>query len=182
MTKLTSEYLQKMFIYNKDTGIVTRRVTVSPNAKKGDIVGSLDSCGYLQFSMDYKMYKLHRIIWTYIHGDIPDEIDHINGDKTDNRLCNLRNVTRCDNLKNKPIYRNNKSGVLGVHWQSGRGKWVAKIDVNGKRIHLGSFKDLNEAISARRNAEVLYNFHKNHGRQCNNIQMEDINGSTKLKQ
>lgn len=103
--------------------------------------------------------------WLYIYGEFPDgEIDHINGNKADNRICNLRCVDHFTNMKNYPLPRNNKSGIIGVSWYKALSKWEAKIQHDGKSIHLGYFDDLDDAAKARKAAEEKYSFHANHGR------------------
>lgn len=99
------------------------------------------------------------------NGQIPDgmEIDHINHIRTDNRIENLRLVSRLTNMKNKSMYANNSSGVTGVRWDSRFGEWISRITTNGKIIYLGSFDNINDAITARNVAEAKIGFHDNHG-------------------
>jgi hypothetical protein len=92
------------------------------------------------------------------------DVDHINGDRQDNRICNLRNVTRSENCMNSSISKRNKSGVLGVCWTSRERKWLAQIQHNGKNIHIGSFDVLEDAKAARLNKEKELGFHENHGK------------------
>ncbi len=91
------------------------------------------------------------------------EIDHINGDKSDNRISNLRLVTMNQNMMNKKKYSSNKSGIVGIAKRSDTNSWRAQISVKGKAIKLGSFKTREEAINARLAAENKYGFHINHG-------------------
>lgn len=120
--------------------------------------------GYLQVKVFGRAYYAHRVIWALAHGAVSQEmqVDHINGDKNDNRLANLRLVTCSENLRNMPKSKKNASGVVGV--QRDREKWAARIQVNGKRIHLGQFATIEAAVQARKVAEVKYGFHQNHGR------------------
>jgi len=94
----------------------------------------------------------------------PDQIDHVNGVRTDNRIENLRSVTHAENGRNQAIPRNNTSGVMGVARRTRGKKWHAQIKVGGKQIHLGSFDDKDEAIAARAAADIEHGFHENHGR------------------
>jgi hypothetical protein len=96
-------------------------------------------------------------------GEKPEQIDHINGDKTDNRWQNLRNVSNRENCKNAAIGTNNTTGALGV-WITRNGTYQADISVDGKKHYLGIYKTLEEAKSARKAAENKYGFHENHGR------------------
>jgi len=99
-----------------------------------------------------------------VYGELSGDMDHINGDRRDNRLSNLRVVTNSENRKNSKLQVNNTSGVPGVAWDKGRGKWAAYIKVNSKRVALGRFSCFWRAVIARRNAEVYFGFHINHGK------------------
>lgn len=121
--------------------------------------------GYLHGSIFNSKFLAHRVIWALVHGDWPtDDIDHLNGVRTDNRLCNLRSVSRQTNRKNSARSIKNKSGVTGVYWHKASSRWRACITVDGKSCHIGMFDDLHEAASARKAAEEREGFHKNHGR------------------
>lgn len=104
----------------------------------------------------------HRVIWKMVYGHDPDDIDHINGIRSDNRLMNLRNVTRAENLKNLSVSTRNKSGIIGVC--QARGKWVAQIKINGKTTHVGTFATKTEAARARLIASQKAGYHANHGK------------------
>lgn len=107
----------------------------------------------------------HRVIWAMTFGQWPDgEIDHINGDRSDNRLSNLRVVSSMENSRNSARPRRNKSGVVGVSWKKRDKKWRAYIAVASKQISLGNFDTLAEAAAARSRAERELGFHPNHGR------------------
>lgn len=97
-------------------------------------------------------------------GEWPEFVDHINGDRTDNKIENLRSCSRLENSVNRAVASHNKSGVLGVHYDKSRGKWAAEIKVNKKKVYLGRFDSIDEAKTARKIAEVKYGFHPNHGR------------------
>ena len=115
--------------------------------------------------------RAHRMIWLWVHGELPDDIDHINGCSTDNRILNLRSVDRTTNLRNRARFKNNTSGVTGVVWTRRNNKWRAQIRVNTKQKCLGYHADKFEAICARKSAEIRYGFHPNHGREpINSIQ------------
>lgn len=110
-------------------------------------------------------YFAHRIVWTMTYGRAPDGIiDHINGDRTDNRIENLRQVSCSENFKNASLSKRNKSGSIGVHWCATNARWIAQIGLDGKSKHLGSFKTLEDALACRKEAEAECGFHKNHGR------------------
>jgi hypothetical protein len=121
-----------------------------------------------QVFLSNRAYVIHRVIWCHVYGEWPDKdmvIDHINGDKRDNRLQNLRLVTHSENSKNLSRSKSNLSGVVGVHKRDG--KWIAQIRNNYKHIALGSFDNFEDAVAARKEAELEYGFHENHGRDTN---------------
>ena len=107
----------------------------------------------------------HRLAWLYVHGVWPkDQIDHINHVKTDNRMVNLREVTRSENQKNRTLNVGSKSGVAGVRWRKQMGKWESNIRVNGKDLYLGCYASKEKAIARREMANILHGYHENHGR------------------
>ena len=112
-----------------------------------------------------RIYRAHRLAWLIVYGSFPpDQIDHINGVKHDNRIMNLRAVTHAENSRNRPLYIGNKSGHTGIFYNKRMKKWVAQIGGTDKRVNLGSFENKEDAIEARRIAEINYNYHPNHGR------------------
>jgi len=92
------------------------------------------------------------------------DVDHINHVKSDNKWDNLRKVTATENKRNSPHCRNNTSGLMGISWRNDSKRWRARINVEGKCIDLGSFVNFHEAVNSRKNAEVFYGFHINHGK------------------
>ena len=135
---------------------------------KGKIAGYIGKLGYRHIQINGKIEKGHRLSWLWNTGSFPDkgiEIDHIDGNKDNNMFDNLRTVTRSQNCKNTKIRSTNKSGCVGVHLVKRSGKYQARInDFNGKRIVLGTFVSFEDAVKARKDAEVLYGYHPNHGR------------------
>lgn len=123
------------------------------------------SRGYVQANFLGKKYLKHRIAWKYVTGEEPDEVDHINGDRTDNRFANLRSVTRAENSKNAAIFGHNTSGCTGVFWNKQCRRWHATIHLKGKTRHLGVFLSKDDAIRARKAGEREMGFHPNHGRR-----------------
>ena len=135
---ITQKLLHELFDYNPETGIMINRVDRNHNALVGDFVGSVNNHGYLQTKIDYKSYKVHRLIWCYVYGEIPsDHIDHINHDRCDNRIENLRLVTRIKQSQNVSRRKDNVSGQVGVSWEKRACMWRADITVAGKRCFLG---------------------------------------------
>lgn len=107
----------------------------------------------------------HRVCWALHHGKWPvGVVDHINGNASDNKITNLRDVSPSDNMRNKPLLVTNYSGCHGVSWYKPLSKWVAHIKVGGKRKHLGYFTRIEDAISVRKVAERKAGYHPNHGR------------------
>jgi hypothetical protein len=126
---------------------------------------SIDSKGYRQTNLGGKVLRAHRVAWAVYFGEWPKhQIDHINGDRTDNRIVNLRDVEEPENKKNQKKFKDNKSGVSGVCWHKRSKKWVAQIASGKKYYYLGLFETKEEAAIARKAAEVKLGFHKNHGR------------------
>lgn len=162
---MTPEYLNSILDYNTETGELTYKIDRSPSTKKGSKAGCISSRDkYMVIVIDGNKYFSHRIIWFMMTGEWPGQIDHINHIRWDNRWCNLREVAHQDNHRNKPLQSNNKSGYHGVGWDKERSKWGAAIKVSGKKIQLGRFKTKEEAIQARKQAEIEYGFHGNHGK------------------
>lgn len=155
------------FRYDAATGKLTWAIKKG-KVKPGDNAGCLNkTTGYLVVRVNYKMYAVHRIVWGMFNPDCQfkpgDEIDHIDHDKLNNRLENLRRVNHQTNMRNQSMMRNNKSGVNGVFWDKRARKWRADIRVNGRNKYLGSFVDLESAANARRAAEIEHQYHENHG-------------------
>lgn len=165
MRGVSQEQLKEILSYDKNTGVFTWIARVANSVKIGDIAGTHDSKGYIQISIKSTLYLAHRLSWLYVNGSFPlENIDHINGIRDDNRLVNLRSVNQLENSKNTKIRFDNKSGVIGVHLHKTTGKYLAYASHNKKMIHLGSFSNIEDAISARKEAEIKYNYHENHGR------------------
>lgn len=162
---ITQKYLQSILEYNPDTGIFTWKIDVDNNVKYGNTAGNVNNKGYMRIAINKKSYLAHRLAWLYVYGEFPlEQIDHTNHDRTDNRIDNLRCVSNQENAMNASKRKDNKSGTVGVSWYNRYNKWVVQIKANNKRIHLGYFTDINDAIAARKQAEIKYGYHKNHGK------------------
>ena len=120
--------------------------------------------GYLVGKLLSKSVYAHRVVWKMMTGEDPAFLDHINGNKSDNRIANLRSVSAQTSSRNLPRRSTNTSGVQGVSWIAARCKWLAQINVGGKNVNLGRFATLEEAVAARKAAEVELGYHPNHGR------------------
>ena len=153
---LTHSYILENFNYDPLTGIVTRNKRMGAGPA-GGVVGSYHNMGYLRVMLFRKSYLLHRVIWFYVHGKWPEQgLDHINGIKTDNRLCNLREADQAQNMANRGPQTNNKSGYKGVWWDNTNKRWKSYIHVRKRRICLGTFKNLEDAVEAYKIAAVQY--------------------------
>lgn len=161
---LTQEQLKALVTYNKRTGVFRWKKSRSNRVRVGEVIGSKHLQGYLTVRIDKKSYLLHRLVWLYVYGEFPKGlIDHKNRIKTDNRVSNLRVVSYSANHKNYPRQRNNTSGVTGVCWFKQTKRWMAYIDSNNKRHHLGFFQCKEDAAKARKKAERELGFHPGHG-------------------
>ena len=135
-------YLRASLHYDPKTGVFTWR---AGQRRAGRRAGTI-SKGYrqIQIKIDGKAFgfKEHRIAWLFVHGEWPaDQIDHINGDRADNRIANLRPATNSLNMANRKLNTNSASGAKGVCWHNGSQRWRARLQFDGKRIHLGDFKN-----------------------------------------
>lgn len=159
-----ADRVRQLLTYDPHTGVVTRKVRTNSNVQVGEVVGCPSRKGYLRTSVDGRVYMLHRLVWLYHYGTWPEgEIDHINGIRADNRIANLRDVTSSENNKNRRRPITNRTGFMGVYWSPKKKKWLAEITTAGKKIHLGFFEDIDDAAKARKDAELCYGFHPNHG-------------------
>lgn len=146
--ELTNKRLKQLVEYDPESG---RFYRVGRAGVKGGPVNSVPNkaVGYRYMRVDGRRYMAHRIAWLYMTGRWPvADIDHINGDRADNRFVNLREATRSENCQNRPIASTNRSGLRGVSWHRASHKFVSRITVNGRRFDLGYFHTAQEAHSA----------------------------------
>ena len=144
--------------YNPETGLFIWLKSIPQiRIKIGDVAGTILNDGYIQIKTNGKKYFAHRLAWLYMTGELPEnDIDHINLIKNDNRFCNLRKATKTQNFGNKRKLSNNKSGIKGISWAKKANKWLAQIQINNKRIHLGYFNNIDNAAKAYENAAFKY--------------------------
>lgn len=167
-----------MVDYDPETGSMTWRSKnfSEPDAARwnaryaGKECGTIDDKGYRRITLRFAGHapfkiRAHRLAWFISFGSLPTgEIDHINQNKADNRLSNLRDVPKSVNQRNVARKSNNTSGVTGVCWHKQRGKWCAQASMNGKHYHLGLFEDIAEAEMAARKFRAENGFTETHGR------------------
>ena len=155
---LAQNLLKDRLHYDPITGIFTNKEDL--NTPIGRV-----SRGYMYIRLLGETYSSHRLAFLYMTGEFPpEEVDHINRDRLDNRWENLRPVSHSENNRNKRINRNNTSGKMGVVWHKRKQRWEARISDNHIRKCLGYFDSLDDAIAAREKAERELGYHENHGK------------------
>lgn len=148
---ITQSRLKELLIYYKTTGRFYWKIDRRGGAKAKDLAGRITTTGYVEIRVDLKFYRAHRLAWIYLYGTLEQvmQIDHANGNRSDNRISNLRLATPKQNKENFPLHRSQtRSGLLGVCWNARISRWKARICNDGKRINLGHFKTAEEAHSA----------------------------------
>ncbi|RZS35844.1 HNH endonuclease [Corticibacter populi] len=156
-TTISRAQLLEVLHYDQETGIFSWAKSIATKVKTGSIAGHISADQYQRIVIFGRKYLAHRLAWLYVHGEWPDgQIDHINRQKNDNRLANLRCVSCLKNQHNKGAYANNKSGTPGVHWHTRDQRWRAVIGVNGRRVRLGSYIDRSAAEAAYQQAKAVY--------------------------
>lgn len=159
---ITVEELHRLFDADFEAGVLKWKVSPSKAVKAGAEAGGQHNRGYRHISLKNKKLLVHRVLWAMATGSFPEnDIDHINGIRNDNRLCNLRPVTRTQNMQNQAISRANRTGHTGVYYMEATGKWRASI----RNKHIGLFDTIEGAATARKAANIAYGYHENHGRQ-----------------
>ena len=156
--KLTKEYVQEVLDYDPDTGIFTWRVNrKNKKARIGLRAGSIDrSTGYRKIGLCGKWYKEHRLVFLYIVGVMPEQVDHLNGKPDDNRWDNLRPTDNAGNQHNRAKKQPNSSGYLGVYFDKQTRKYRAVITVGDRKVHLGRFATPEEAHAAYVRAKPIW--------------------------
>lgn len=155
-SNLSAAELHRLFEYDPDTGVFTRKVRPSRAA------GAHNGFGHRQIRVLGTLYMAHRLAWLYVYGEWPSTyLDHINGKPDDNRIVNLRPATCKQNQENTKLNAASTSGYRGVNWHAGRKRWVARIAHHKARVHVGDFRTLEAAVIAvRAKRDVLYTHHK----------------------
>ena len=146
---ITQDRLKSLLTYDPDTGEFRWKIATARRTKIGCLAGAISNKGYMRIQVDRRIYSAHRLAWLYTYGVWPTGvIDHINQNKDDNRLCNLRDVSLSVNARNCKLQKNNSSGYKGVSYWAHRRKWAAQIRTEGKNKLLGMFDTPAEAANA----------------------------------
>lgn len=152
---ITQEELKRVLDYDESTGVFSWKINRWP-AEIGRIAGCI-RLGYRIIGVNGKKYNASRLAYLYIHGFLPEHfIDHINRNRGDDRICNLREVTMQCNVINSGNRKDNTSGIKGVYWAKNRNKWMAYLKINGKMKFIGLYKDFDNAVAARLAAEQCF--------------------------
>lgn len=164
---ITQERLVELLSYCTETGTFKWKPRrCNQHTVGGKIAGSIDSYGYRQIEIDGRGYLAHRLAWLYVYGVWPSsQVDHINRDKTNNAIANLRLVTNKQNQENQGRYKNNKSGYRGVMWHKGKKCYVAQIRHNLKCYALGQFETAEAAYEAYRAAAARLHSHNPYAKE-----------------
>jgi hypothetical protein len=145
---ISHDYLKSILHYDPETGVFTHKTVRSPKAFPGARAGRINTNGHRQIGIDGHRYMAHRLAWFYVYASWPDkQIDHINGSRDDNRILNLRLASHKQNMENQTLHSNNNSGHRGVSWHKVNRKWVAYFNHNKRRLYLGSFISVDEAVA-----------------------------------
>lgn len=165
---LTQELLKQFVHYDPDSGILKRTHALDRGHNRYEkefIPNSITPQGYRQIGIFKTPYLVHRLIFLYMVGRMPNEIDHIDGNRLNNKWPNLREVDSAVNRRNMGIATNNESGVKGVYWYPRYNKWEVTISKSGEHFYLGRYESFDEAVAVRRVAEKDLDFHHNHGKR-----------------
>ncbi len=151
---LTKQRIDELFEYCE--GNLYRKISLG-NQKIGDMAGFMNKRGYWQIQFDGKKYQLHRVIFFLHNGYLPDELDHIDNNRSNNKIENLRPATRSENLKNTLLRCDNSSGHKNVQFHAPTSKWKVSLRVNGKKKHIGLYDDIEIAALVADEARKLHN-------------------------
>ena len=183
--KLTKKIVRELLHYDPDTGFLfwkertvkwfkdSSRFSAAAHMRmwNGRFAGkraftSKNGNGYYHGKIEGKLYDAHRVIWIYMKGikSLPPEIDHDNGNRTDNRWENLKASNDISNARNRRKSMANTSGITGVY-RTKTGKWIALMNIEGRQRSLGTFSSKRRAAIARRSKEIERNYHPMHGRR-----------------
>jgi hypothetical protein len=154
---ISQDLVKALFAYCPDTGLFTRKITTGAKAKIGSVAGSIQDSGYVLLEINSNTYRAHRVAWLYMYGKFPVELlDHINRDKADNSIHNLREASKVQNSYNTSIRSDNSTGYKGVSIDKRSNRYRAYININGKQKSLGYYSTAEEAALAYNTAAEKY--------------------------
>lgn len=173
--KKIQDYFNSMLSYDPDTGVLTWKHREPPSKSNNTfnslyankVVGFLKASNkskttYLGLKIEGKYYSAHRVIFAMMAGYMPNEVDHIDHNGLNNKWGNLRASNRTDNSKNLPMQKSNKSGHIGVNWHKSAKKWQARaVNLEGKRVDLGRYDNIEDAIAVRKKYEKEFGYYNN---------------------
>lgn len=155
---ITPEQLREWLTYDAQSGVFRWNKKPARKIVVGSVASNMSGDGYVRIGLLGSRYRAHRLVWLYVYGRWPNvEIDHINNDRADNRLINLRECTRAQNMLNRRLHKNNTSGFRGVVRDHRTGKWLAQATLGYKTHYLGEFEAIEDA--ARRHEQFVAEHH-----------------------
>lgn len=161
---ITQKLLKELFKYHTESGLMTRKTTPANNALVGSPVGGVNGKGYLQAKIHGKSYLVHRLIFLYHHGYLPEFIDHSDCDPLNNKIDNLRECTRGQNNRNSRLRSDSTTGIKGVSWSKRDKVWRASIRFENQVFNLGIFRNIDSAaLAIKSKRDELHGRFTNHG-------------------
>jgi hypothetical protein len=154
MAGIDSTLLHQLFIYRN--GLLIRKITTSPQAKEGKIISCCDKEGYLRVSIHNKNYRVHRLIFMMFYGFMPKYIDHINNNRSDNRIENLREATLNENQHNRKKSIHNTTGFKNVYFAKNTNNWYVQLRINNKKISFYGLESVELADLVAQEARSKY--------------------------
>jgi hypothetical protein len=160
---LSHQLVSKLLSYDPETGVMHWLEDRGRLAKKGYVAGAKDDKGYIRLMLCGKKYRAHQLAFVLMGEQYPAYVDHINGDRSDNRWSNLRVSDPLNNAKNMRKRKDGNTPFTGVGYMKSHNKWRVRLNHQGESVYIGIYGSLFEAISARESANRKYGFHENHG-------------------
>lgn len=154
----TQERVKELFDYDSETGILTWKVAHGSGGRipAGAIAGGIAHDNSIGVRFDGQLHRVHRLVWLWVHGEWPLEVDHRDNNPANNRLGNLRNCNRAQNTKNVRCHKDTASGTKGAYFDKRKNRWYSRIMVDGRDIHLGLFHTKEQAGAAYDAAALKY--------------------------
>ena len=145
---ITQEEVRRLFDYREDGALIRKVAVGGPAGQIGRAIGSVTTGGaerpdkkYLSTKISGKHYCVHKLVYLWHYGQWPEQVDHVNKDSLDNRVENIRVADSCENMQNRGLFKNNKSGAKGVVWHKRISKWQVYVGVRRAIKHIGYFDD-----------------------------------------